>query len=58
MSEMCNTLHHVLHTQHRHHFPFDSELIPKNGIYILFENGEKGHGADRIVHAGAHTGND
>ena len=30
--------------------------IPTNGIYILFENGEKAHSGDRIVSAGTHTG--
>ena len=28
-----------------------------NGIYILFEKGEKAHGEDRIVRIGTHTGN-
>ena len=38
-------------------FPFDEKDISKNGIYILFEKGEKGHGTDRIVRVGTHTGN-
>jgi hypothetical protein len=31
-------------------------VIPANGIYILFEKGECGHGVDRIVRIGTHTG--
>lgn len=30
--------------------------IPENGIYVLFEKGEFGHGVDRIVRVGTHTG--
>jgi len=30
--------------------------IPKNGIYLLFEKGERGHGSNRIVRVGTHTG--
>jgi len=41
-----------------HVFPFDAETSPLNGVYILFEKGETGHGADRIVRIGAHTGVD
>jgi hypothetical protein len=37
-------------------FPFDERLIPENGIYILFEKNESGHGKDRIVRIGTHTG--
>ena len=30
--------------------------IPRGGIYVLFENGETGHGEERIVRIGTHTG--
>jgi hypothetical protein len=40
----------------RHSFPFDNADIPANGIYLLFEHGEPGHGGDRIVRIGSHTG--
>lgn len=40
----------------RHGFPFDESKIPSNGIYILFEVGEEGHGGERIVRVGTHTG--
>jgi len=52
----CAELHALLHSAERHLFPFDSKVIPKNGIYLLFEKGEKGHGAERIVRIGTHTG--
>jgi hypothetical protein len=34
------------------------DQIPLNGIYIMFEHGEFGHGMDRIVRIGTHTGDD
>ena len=37
--------------------PFDDKQIPKNGIYIIFENGETVQGMARIVRVGTHTGN-
>ncbi|WP_407282112.1 hypothetical protein V7O61_08740 [Methanolobus sp. WCC1] len=40
----------------RMYFPFDENNIPENGIYILFEKAEYGHGTDRIVRVGTHTG--
>ncbi|MCL2370588.1 MAG: hypothetical protein FWC80_05115 [Firmicutes bacterium] len=30
--------------------------MPRNGIYILYEKGEQGHGGDRIVRIGTDTG--
>jgi len=54
---ICETLHLVFNDRKRHRFPFDKNLIPGNGIYILFEKGELGHGeCDRIVRIGTHTG--
>jgi len=41
-----------------HRFPFDSEAIPRNGIYVLFEKGETAHGANRIIRVGTHRGDD
>lgn len=40
----------------RRHLPFDEKYLPLNGVYFLFENGEKSHGGDRIVRVGSHTG--
>jgi hypothetical protein len=34
----------------------DLTKVPKNGIYILFENGENAHGGERIVRVGTHRG--
>lgn len=56
MSEKCEKLHVLFNSQKRLNFPFDEQEIPKNGIYILFENGEKAHKTDRIVRIGTHTG--
>ena len=58
MSKGCAELHKLFNDIERHTFPFDENDIPKNGIYILFEKGEKGHGKDRIVRIGTHTGQD
>jgi len=56
VSEICQRLHDLFNSLLRHRFPFDELSIPRNGIYILFEKGEHGHGADRIVRVGTHTG--
>lgn len=42
----------------RFNFPFNENEILLNGIYILFEKGEKAHGGDRVVRIGTHTGKD
>ena len=56
MSHVCQSLHQLVHGCRRHSFPFDRELIPTDGIYVLFESGEHGHGDQRIVRVGSHTG--
>jgi hypothetical protein len=58
MSEICQQVHALFNNLPRNCFPFDEEAIPLNGIYILFEKGERGHGADRIVRVGTHIGRD
>ncbi len=50
-------LHQIFNQLQRHHFPFDQNKIPQNGIYILFEKSEKLGNLDRIVRVGTHTGN-
>jgi hypothetical protein len=56
---ICERLHKIFNALKRHRFPFDESLVPKNGIYVLFENGERAHGdCDRIVRIGTHTGKD
>ncbi len=56
MSRECANIHTLAHKQVRHSLPFDESLLPKNGIYFLFEKSEHGHGQDRIVRAGTHRG--
>lgn len=56
MSHLCSELHRIMNELPRFHFPINDKLIPKNGIYIVFEKNENGHDADRIVRIGTHTG--
>ena len=58
MIDICSELHNTLSCIPHHHFPFNNTLVPLNGIYVLFEDGEYGHGKDRIVRIGTHTGKD
>jgi len=57
MSGICATLHRVCSGLRLFSFPFDERMIPLNGIYVLFEEGERAHGERRIVRVGTHTGN-
>ena len=56
MSKECEAIHFLARNLERHKFPFSESDIPLNGIYILFEKGEQGHGGERIVRIGTHTG--
>lgn len=56
MSKECEAIHLLARSLERHNFPFSKSHIPLNGIYILFEKGEQGHGGERIVRIGTHTG--
>jgi len=56
-SKYCKEIHTLFNSMKRYSFPYDPEDIPLNGIYILFQKGEKAHGVDRIVRIGTHTGN-
>ena len=58
MTSLYNELHDLFNSERRFHFPFDNdiELIPRNGIYIIFETGEQYKNWDRIVRVGTHTG--
>ncbi len=51
-------LHIIFNGQRRFSFPFKQQEkeIPRNGIYIIFEKGEKYGNLDRIVRVGTHTG--
>jgi len=59
MRNIVLELHQMFNEQKRYYFPFEHFIneIPKNGIYIIFEKGEKYKTLDRIVRVGTHTGN-
>ena len=54
-SASCHNLHKLFNNMKRFTFPFETKEIPKNGIYILFEEGESAHNTDRIVRVGTHN---
>jgi hypothetical protein len=56
MNNICYDLHHLFGELPRFRFPFDTNRIPLNGVYLLFERGEIAHGTDRITRVGSHTG--
>lgn len=56
LMNFCEQLHSIFNTIRKHSFPFEESRLPKNGIYVLFQKGEKGHAGDRIVRVGTHTG--
>lgn len=60
MSDIVFELHELFNGLRRHSFPFNQNLkdIPKNGIYIKFERGEKYNALDRIVRIGTDKGDD
>lgn len=58
MSRECSELHELFNGLPRHRFPFNESEIPLNGLYVLFERGEKAHKGDWIVRIGTHTGVD
>ena len=54
MKSIASRLHILFNKQKRFSFPFKQQIneIPENGIYIIFENGEKFENLDRIVRIG------
>ncbi len=56
-NHICHSLHQLLGGIPACRFPYQESQIPKNGIYVLFEDGEVAHGKSRIVRIGTHTGN-
>lgn len=58
MSKICDQLHLFARGLECHRFPFEESKLQRSGIYLLFERGETGHGGERIVRAGTHTGVD
>lgn len=57
VSDICHSLHEVFGSMAANRFPYEESQIPKNGIYVLFEDGELAHGTSRVVRIGTHTGN-
>jgi hypothetical protein len=56
MSEICRQVHEWVSGVDSFGLPFPEERVPKNGSYVLFEEGEWGHDTSRIVRIGTHTG--
>ncbi|HEX8591311.1 MAG TPA: hypothetical protein VF696_00970 [Candidatus Paceibacterota bacterium] len=53
---ICARIHSLAASLLEHTSGFDVELIPANGLYLVFEKGEHAHGSNRIVRVGTHTG--
>ena len=56
MSDACRLLHERLAQLTRLGADFSPSDVPLNGVYVMFERGERAHGTDRIVHVGTHSG--
>jgi hypothetical protein len=56
MSEACRRIHERAHTSRRFSFPPDAAPVPSDGIYLVFEEGQRAHGGERIVMVGTHRG--
>ena len=56
MSEACRRLHERLTELPRLDSDFSVDDVPPNGVYVMFERGERAHGTDRIVRVGTHRG--
>lgn len=56
-NHICHSLHQLFGELPACSFPYQESDIPKNDIYVLFEDGEEAHGTNRIVRIGTHNGN-
>ena len=57
MSVICRRLHDLVQKRPETRWPFDSDLLPRDGVYFFYEAGETcGHGGGhpRIVRVGTH----
>ncbi len=58
INELYVYIHRFFNSKTRFQFPYDKSLIKQltdsNGLYVLFEEGEKFEGMDRIVRIGSH----
>ncbi|HEX8993855.1 MAG TPA: hypothetical protein VF803_01230 [Candidatus Paceibacterota bacterium] len=52
----CDSFHALVHSLPVLNFPFTDAAVPSDGIYVVFERGERAHGGARIVRIGTHTG--
>lgn len=53
----CADLHQLLHGTQCHRFPPPFSDLPLNGVYFIFERGQRAHdGVKRIVRIGSHRG--
>jgi hypothetical protein len=62
MSKTCKWLHEQLESLPVFRYPFDLEMLPKNGVYFFYEEGEnskhgEGISRPRIVRIGTHKEN-
>lgn len=62
MIDIYDYIHEFFNNEKRFSFPYDKknlkEITESNGLYVLFEKGEKYNNLDRIVRVGSHDGND
>jgi hypothetical protein len=49
MSIICAETPSLSSAENAVHFSFDAARLPLNGIYVLFERGEGGHGGKTVV---------
>lgn len=62
LSQTCKWLHEQLESLPVFRYPFDLKLLPKNGVYFFYEEGENSEHSDgisrpRIVRIGTHKEN-
>jgi len=59
MTDLYTHIHDFFNSLERYSFPYDKDelnhITDKNGLYILFENGENYDKYDRIVRVGSHA---
>ena len=62
MTDMYDHIHAYFNGHDRFHFPYSKkelrEITGSNGLYVLFEKGEKYKSYDRIVRIGSHDAKD
>jgi len=60
MTDLYSHIHKYFNNQMRYTFPYDGSELKRytdsNGLYVLFESGEKYNQLDRIVRIGSHDG--